>query len=95
MRSRGQFQECPVLAQQELFLLGELVVLATVGIGCQSHAIGFVVGEARDIIDAVGKRPRPFMRRILFDQIHATARDGPTPVRGIFLELGYFVTSIW
>ena len=68
-----QAQEYPVLLQDKPFALGERVVFLSEGICPQSLAIGFICREILDMVDAVGRRRRAFVRGEIADEV------GPAP----------------
>jgi hypothetical protein len=87
MRQGHILQEDAVLAQNEPLLLRELVILASQGVCRQPCAVGFVRGEAIDIVDAVSDRARTLVRREIADQVGAASWDGLASGLGILIEL--------
>ena len=73
--ARGEREKDAVFLEDEPFPAGELVVFLAQRIGDKPRAIGFVGGEVLDVVDAIGRRRRPFMRRVVADQVGAAARD--------------------
>src|SRR5690606_16534514 len=86
VRQGDVLQEDAVLAEDEPFPPGELVILAAQTIFGKARAIGLIGGEALDIVDAVGGGRRPFVGAEIADQIRAAARDGLAPIAAVFGE---------
>src|SRR5271163_2068120 len=86
MRRRGQAEKYSVFTPNELLLPRKFIVRASRCIRLQARAILFVGGEAFDIVDAIGRRARPFVRRVITDEIRAATGNSPAPIARIFLE---------
>lgn len=67
---------------------GELVAFTTRRVCGHFRAIGFVVSEARHVVDALRACAGALVRSEVTDQVGATARNGLAPIAGMFLELG-------
>jgi hypothetical protein len=75
MWRRDQAQEQPVLAPDELRLLGKGVVLLPQPILLQPRAIAFIGREVLDVVDGIAPGRRAFVRREITDEVGAAARD--------------------
>ena len=88
MRGGRKLQEGAILSQQELLFLGERVILAAKRVRRQPCPVGLVLRKAGHVVDAIGKRAGAFVGGEIADQVGTAARNGQSPVPGIFLELG-------
>jgi hypothetical protein len=67
--------------------LSEAVILLARRVGGKPGAIGFVSGEAADVVNAVSDGGGTLMRGEIADEIGAAARDRLAPDPGIAQEL--------
>jgi hypothetical protein len=79
----GEAQEDAVLAADEFFALGEIVVGAGLLVFAEPGAIGLVRGEVGDVVDAVGGGGGAFMGGEITDQIGAATGDDLPPLARI------------
>jgi len=84
VRGGDIFEEDAIFLQDEALASGKFVILAAERVGRQPGAIGFIGGEALDIIDAVSRRRRSLVRAVIADQVGTVLRNRLAPVAGIF-----------
>ncbi len=86
MRQRDILQENAVFLQDEALAAGKIEIGLRQGIGGEALAIGLVGGEIFDVVDAIGRCQRAFMRSEIADQVRAIAWDDLAPGFAILCE---------
>ncbi|MEX1250145.1 MAG: hypothetical protein WEA77_03005 [Hyphomonas sp.] len=86
MGAGGKLEEQAVLAAQELFALGEGVVLAADGVFGEQGLAGLAGGERGERVDAAGSGGGAFVRGEIADQVCAAAENRLASLAGIMAE---------